>query len=107
MEEHSVAIAHGNAGLVHASMAIFNAFCDRCPVVVLGANSPVDAMKRRLWIDWIHTSQDMGALVRSAARSNALRRSARNNVRQRIYQALAELCEQQGAFARPLHSGEA
>ncbi len=78
-EEHSVAIAHGyakvtgepmlaivhsNVGLMHASMAIFDAFCDRCPVVVLGANGPVDAMKRRPWIDWIHTSQDMGALVR-------------------------------------------
>ena len=78
-EEHSVAIAHGwakitgkpmlaiihsNVGLMHASMAIFNAWCDRAPVLLLGANGPIDAMKRRPWIDWIHTSQDMGALVR-------------------------------------------
>lgn len=78
-EEHSVAIAHGfakitgkpmlavvhsNVGLMHASMAIFNAFADRAPVLILGANGPVDAMKRRPWIDWIHTTQDMGALVR-------------------------------------------
>ncbi|MEW5421118.1 thiamine pyrophosphate-binding protein [Amorphus sp. 3PC139-8] len=78
-EEHSVAIAHGyakvagramaaglhsNVGLMHASMAIFNAYCDRVPVLMLGATGPVDAMQRRPWIDWIHTSRDQGALVR-------------------------------------------
>lgn len=78
-EEHAVAIAHGyakvterpmaalvhsNVGLMHATMAIFNAFCDRVPVLVLGATGPVDAEKRRPWIDWIHTSADQAALVR-------------------------------------------
>jgi thiamine pyrophosphate-dependent acetolactate synthase large subunit-like protein len=46
-------------------MAIFNAWCDRTPVVVLGATGPVDAAKRRPWIDWIHTAQDQGALIRN------------------------------------------
>ena len=78
-EEHAVAIAHGwakvtgtpmlaavhsNVGLFHATMAIFNAWCDRMPVIVLGATGPVDAAKRRPWIDWIHTAQDQGAIVR-------------------------------------------
>src|SRR5579872_929492 len=78
-EEAAVAIAHGyakvtgramvtavhsNVGLMHASMAMFNAWCDRMPVVVLGATGPVDAVKRRPWIDWIHTARDQGALVR-------------------------------------------
>jgi len=78
-EEAAVAIAHGyakvtdramaaavhsNVGLMHASMAMFNAWCDRLPVIVLGATGPVDAAKRRPWIDWIHTSRDQGALVR-------------------------------------------
>jgi thiamine pyrophosphate-dependent acetolactate synthase large subunit-like protein len=45
-------------------MAMFNAWCDRKPVVVLGATGPVDAAKRRPWIDWIHTARDQGALVR-------------------------------------------
>ena len=78
-EESAVAIAHGyakvtgkamaaavhsNVGLQHASMAMFNAWCDRMPVLVLGATGPVDAMKRRPWIDWIHTARDQGALVR-------------------------------------------
>jgi thiamine pyrophosphate-dependent acetolactate synthase large subunit-like protein len=79
-EEHAVAIAHGyakvtgkplaaavhaNVGLMHASMAMFNAWCDRVPIIVLGATGPVDAPKRRPWIDWIHTARDQGALVRS------------------------------------------
>jgi thiamine pyrophosphate-dependent acetolactate synthase large subunit-like protein len=78
-EEAAVAIAHGyakvtgkamaaavhsNVGLFHATMAIFNAWCDRMPVIVLGATGPVDAAKRRPWIDWIHTAADQGAIVR-------------------------------------------
>ena len=79
-EESAVAIAHGyakvtgramaaavhsNVGLFHATMAIFNAWCDRTPVIVLGATGPVDAAKRRPWIDWIHTARDQGAIVRN------------------------------------------
>ncbi len=78
-EEAAIAIAHGyakvtgkamaaavhsNVGLMHGTMAIFNAWCDRMPMVILGATGPVDAVKRRPWIDWIHTARDQGALVR-------------------------------------------
>ena len=34
------------------------------PVIVIGATGPVDAAKRRPWIDWIHTARDQAALVR-------------------------------------------
>jgi thiamine pyrophosphate-dependent acetolactate synthase large subunit-like protein len=79
-EDHSVAIAHGyakatgepmacvlhsNVGLLHGMMSLFNAWCDRVPMVVLGATGPLDAEKRRPWIDWIHTSRDQGAYIRS------------------------------------------
>ncbi|ADZ69549.1 thiamine pyrophosphate-binding protein [Polymorphum gilvum] len=78
-EEHAVAIAdgygrasdrpmavalHANVGLMHASMAIYNAWCDRVPMVIVGATGPVDAHKRRPWIDWVHTARDQGALIR-------------------------------------------
>src|SRR5476649_902957 len=78
-EEAAIAIAHGyakvtgkamaaavhsNVGLMHGTMAVFNAWCDRMPMVILGATGPVDAVKRRPWIDWIHTARDQGALVR-------------------------------------------
>jgi thiamine pyrophosphate-dependent acetolactate synthase large subunit-like protein len=46
-------------------MAIFNAWCDRVPVILFGATGPVAANKRRPWIDWIHTAADQGALVRN------------------------------------------
>ena len=58
------AVVHSNVGLMHATMAIFNAWCDRMPMLVLGATGPWDASKRRPWIDWIHTASDQGALVR-------------------------------------------
>src|SRR6202040_398062 len=59
------AAVHSNVGLFHATMAVFNAWCDRMPVIVLGATGPVDAAKRRPWIDWIHTAADQGAIVRN------------------------------------------
>src|ERR1700740_3149854 len=58
------AVVHSNVGLMHATMAIFNAWCDRVPMLILGATGPWDAARRRPWIDWIHTSSDQGALVR-------------------------------------------
>lgn len=78
-EESAVALAHGwtrvtgqpmpvalhsNVGLMHATMAIFNAWCDRIPMVLIGAQGPIDAMARRPWVDWIHTSTDLGSLIR-------------------------------------------
>ncbi|MEA2937269.1 MAG: hypothetical protein QOC56_773 [Alphaproteobacteria bacterium] len=59
------AAVHSNVGLFHATMAVFNAWCDRTPVVILGATGPVDANKRRPWIDWIHTAADQGAIIRN------------------------------------------
>ncbi len=79
-EEHAVSIAdgfsrvaqepmavalHANVGVMHASMTIFNAWCDRRPMLIIGATGPTDAHKRRPWIDWIHTSRDQGALIRN------------------------------------------
>src|SRR6202162_6014776 len=58
------AVVHSNVGLMHATMAIFNAWCDRVPMLILGATGPWDAAKRRPWIDWIHTASDQAALVR-------------------------------------------
>jgi benzoylformate decarboxylase len=78
-EEHSVAIAngyakvtetpmavalHSNVGLMHAAMTIFNAWCERSPIVIFGATGPVDAHLRRPWVDWLHTSKDQAAIVR-------------------------------------------
>src|SRR4026208_858030 len=58
------AAVHSNVGLMHGTMAIFNAWCDRMPMLIFGATGPVDTVHRRPWIDWIHTARDQGALVR-------------------------------------------
>ena len=78
-EEISVAIAHGYAkakgkpmiaichnmvGLQHASMAIFNAYIDRVPMLVLGGTGPMNTKRRRPRIDWIHTALVQGNQVR-------------------------------------------
>ena len=55
--------AHGTVGLQHASMAVYNAYCDRVPVfIVLGNN--LNAATRRSSVDWLHSVQDAAALVR-------------------------------------------
>ncbi|TMI90442.1 MAG: thiamine pyrophosphate-binding protein [Bacillati bacterium ANGP1] len=78
-EEVAVALAHGYAkaagkpmaailhnvvGLQHASMAIFNAWCDRAPMLVMGGTGPMAVEQRRPWIDWIHTALVQGQAVR-------------------------------------------
>jgi len=59
-----VALVHDVVGLQHASMAIFNAWCDREPVLVVGGTGPMDAAQRRPWIDWVHTAHLQANLVR-------------------------------------------
>jgi acetolactate synthase I/II/III large subunit len=58
------AIVHNVVGLQHASMAIYNAWCDRTPIMVMGGTGPMNSSKRRPWIDWIHTALVQGNLVR-------------------------------------------
>jgi thiamine pyrophosphate-dependent acetolactate synthase large subunit-like protein len=77
-EESSAAIAHGYAkaagkpmailahstvGLQHAAMGIYNAWCDRVPILLMAGNL-VDAAKRRPGVEWYHSAQDPAALVR-------------------------------------------
>jgi benzoylformate decarboxylase/acetolactate synthase-1/2/3 large subunit len=78
-EEIAVAIAHGYAkaagrpmavgihdtvGLLHASMAIFNAWADRAPMLLVVGTGPLDSTQRRPYLDWIHTAGEQGELVR-------------------------------------------
>jgi acetolactate synthase-1/2/3 large subunit len=58
------AAVHNIVGLQHASMAIFNAWCDRLPIIVLGGTGPTDTAHRRPRIDWAHTAVVQGNLVR-------------------------------------------
>ncbi len=56
-------LAHGTVGLQHASMALYNAWCDRVPVYMMVGNT-VDATKRAPGGDWVHSAQDAALTVR-------------------------------------------
>ena len=77
-EEIAVALANGYAratgeimatglhdivGLQHACMAIFNAWCDRTPILNLGGGGPQSTTHRRS-TDWVHTALVQGNMVR-------------------------------------------
>jgi thiamine pyrophosphate-dependent acetolactate synthase large subunit-like protein len=64
-DEPMGAIVHSNVGLMHGLLQIFNAWCGRVPIFIMGATGPVDAAERRPWVDWVHTAQDQGALLRN------------------------------------------
>ena len=55
--------AHGTVGLQHASMAVYNAYCDYVPLIVIGGNI-IDATKRMPPVEWTHSVQDAAAMLR-------------------------------------------
>jgi thiamine pyrophosphate-dependent acetolactate synthase large subunit-like protein len=54
---------HGTVGLMHATMNIYNAFCDHAPVIVIAGND-LDAAYRPPGVPTIHSAQDINAIVR-------------------------------------------
>src|SRR5229473_6757275 len=58
-----LAILHGNIGLQHASMAVYNAYADRVPVMMIAGNWR-DAGTRNNGVNSYHSAQDMALIVR-------------------------------------------
>ena len=56
-------MVHATVGLQHASMGVYNAWCDRVPMVII-AGTTADATKRRQGVEWIHTAVDQGSMIR-------------------------------------------
>jgi len=56
-------LCHGTVGLQHAAMAVYNAWCDRAAVMVMGGND-LDAARRPPGVPTTHAAQDINALVR-------------------------------------------
>lgn len=78
-EKVAVGIAHGYAkatgrmmavalhdlvGLLHGTMGVYYAHVDRVPMLILGGAGPMDAARRRPWIDWVHTANVQNTSVR-------------------------------------------
>lgn len=62
-----MALLHGTVGLMHGSMAIFNAYADRVPIYIVSATHEDPAF----WVNRYHSAQDMGALVREYVKWDA------------------------------------
>ena len=56
-------MCHGTVGLQHASMALYNAWCDRVTVYVMIGNI-IEGDKRAPGVEWVHSAIDPAALVR-------------------------------------------
>ncbi len=56
-------LVHGVVGLQHATMAVYNAWCDRVPVLILGGTD-LDAARRAPGVPTFHSGQDINAIVR-------------------------------------------
>ena len=59
----AAAMCHGTVGLQHAAMALYNAWCDRVPVINILGNT-ADATSRQSGNSWRHSAQDPAAMVR-------------------------------------------
>ena len=57
-------LVHNIVGLQHASKAIYEAWLNNAPMIIIGGTGPMDATHRRPWIDWIHTAQVQAQIVR-------------------------------------------
>jgi acetolactate synthase-1/2/3 large subunit len=58
---------HSNVGLQHGSMAVFNAYVDRVPIYLIAGNT-IDETMRRPGVEWYHSIQDAGAIVRDISK---------------------------------------
>ena len=56
-------MVHGTVGLQHATMGIYNAFCDRVPLIIIGGND-MDAAHRPPGVPTFHSAQDINAIIR-------------------------------------------
>ncbi|HKU17223.1 MAG TPA: thiamine pyrophosphate-binding protein [Steroidobacteraceae bacterium] len=84
-EEQAVALAHGYAkaagkpmavachgtvGLQHAAMAVYNAWCDFVPIIIIAGNH-ADGAHRPGSVAWAHSAQDPVAIVRDFTKWDA------------------------------------
>ena len=59
----ALAIVHDLVGLMTGSVGVYDIWCDRVPVLILGGSGPHDPARRR-YIDWAHTASMQSDLVK-------------------------------------------
>ena len=79
-------LCHGTVGLQHAAMAVYNAWCDRVPVIIVGGND-LDASKRPPGVPTVPLGaghQRAGARLHQVGRHAGLAAAFRAVVRARL-----------------------
>ncbi len=61
-------LLHNLVGVQHASMAIFNAWVDKVPMLLIGGSGPASEVERRPWLDWMHTGNPQSQIVRDVVK---------------------------------------
>ena len=56
-------LMHGTVGIQHAAMAVYNAWCDRVPMLIFGGNH-MDSTERRPGVEYKHAAQDPMLIIR-------------------------------------------
>ena len=56
-------LMHGTVGVQHATMAAYNAYCDRVPMLIFGGNH-MDVTERRPGVEFRHAAQDPMLVIR-------------------------------------------
>jgi len=56
-------LCHGTVGIQHAAMAVYNAYADRAPMIILAAHHG-DAKDRLSQVHWAHSAQDPISVIR-------------------------------------------
>src|SRR5712671_1900256 len=64
------AMVHSTVGIQHAAMAIYNAYSDRVPIVIISGNIQ-NAAARRPNVEWNHAAVDQNAMVRDFTKWDA------------------------------------
>lgn len=59
----SLSMAHGTVGCQHSAMAVYNAYCDQVPTILILGNT-ANAVERRGQVEWLHSVQDAALILR-------------------------------------------
>jgi len=59
----ALSMAHGTVGCQHAAMAVYNAYCDQVPNILILGNI-ANGAERRGSVEWLHSVQDAAAMIR-------------------------------------------
>jgi len=68
-------LCHGTVGIQHGAMAVYNAYCDRAPMLLLGGNY-TDAENRSRSVEWSHAAQNASAPIKDYIKFHAAPQSA-------------------------------